>query len=142
MKTIAGSALIFILILMITPSPSVATPELEELAIWGDSTAQYNLGVMYEDGEGFPQDNIEAHKWYSFSEANGSKSGRKFRKIIEKLMTPEQITKAQKLARDWREKFKEWMEEGKEWMEEGKEWMRHKERMEKSIFIPCSVKTL
>ena len=38
-------------------------------------------------------------------------------------MTLEQITKAQKLAREWTEKYKKWMEEGKEWMERHKEWM-------------------
>jgi len=125
MKTLAGPALILILSLIVTPNHSGATPELEELAEWGDAKAQFTLGVMHENGEGFPQDNIEAHKWYSFSEANGSKSGRKFRKIIEKLMTPEQITKAQKLARDWREKYKKRMKEGKEWMERHKEWMEN-----------------
>ena len=120
MKTLAGPALILILSLIVAPNHSGATPELEELAEWGDAKAQYDLGVMHENGEGFPQDYIEAHKWYSFSEANGSKSGRKFRKIIEKRMTPEQITKAQKLAIEWREKYKKWMEEYKEWMEKYK----------------------
>ena len=127
MKTIAGPALILILSLIVAPNHSGATPELEELAEWGDAKAQFTLGVIYENGEGFPQDYIEAHKWYSFSEANGSKSGRKFRKIIEKLMTPEQITEAQKLAREWREKFKDWVEEGKEWLEKHKEWMEKHE---------------
>ena len=127
MKTIAGPALILIFSLIVAPNHSSATPELEELAEWEDAKAQYDLGVMYENGEGFPQDYIEAHKWYSFSEANGSKSGRKFRKIIEKRMSPEQITKAHKLAREWREKFKEWMEEGKEWMKRHKEWMEKHE---------------
>jgi len=127
MNTIAGAALILILSLIVAPNHSSATPELEELAEWGDAKAQFTLGVMHENGEGFPQDYIEAHKWYSFSEANGSKSGRKFRKIIEKRMSPEQITKAHKLAREWREKFKEWMEEGKEWMKRHKEWMEKHE---------------
>ena len=123
MKTIA--ALILILTLIVTPNPSGATPELEELAEWGDATAQHDLGVMYEDGEGFPQNYIEAHKWYSFSEENGSKSGLKFRKIIEKIMTPEQIAEAQKLARKWMKKYKWWMKVGKEWLEKNKEWMEN-----------------
>jgi len=61
---------------------------------------------LNKNGQGFPQDNIEAHKWYSISEANGSKSGRKIRKIIEKRMNPEQIAEAQKLAKEWMEKHK------------------------------------
>ena len=30
----------------------------------GYSVAQFNLGVMYENGLGLPQDYIEALKWY------------------------------------------------------------------------------
>ncbi len=30
----------------------------------GDADAQYNLGVMYSNGEGVPQDDAEAVKWY------------------------------------------------------------------------------
>jgi uncharacterized protein len=37
---------------------------LQPLADKGDGVAQLNLGVMYEDGEGVPQDYTEAVKWY------------------------------------------------------------------------------
>ena len=30
----------------------------------GDAAAQYQLGVMYADGEGVPQDDSEALRWY------------------------------------------------------------------------------
>ncbi|MCY2935316.1 MAG: tetratricopeptide repeat protein, partial [Planctomycetota bacterium] len=30
----------------------------------GDSMAQFNLGLMYYNGRGVPQDNTEAAKWY------------------------------------------------------------------------------
>jgi hypothetical protein len=30
----------------------------------GDATAQYNLGVMYAEGQGVPQDDEEAAKWF------------------------------------------------------------------------------
>ena len=30
----------------------------------GDADAQFNLGVMYEFGEGVPHDDVEAVKWY------------------------------------------------------------------------------
>ena len=29
-----------------------------------DAGAQFNLGVMYDNGEGVPQDYVEAMKWY------------------------------------------------------------------------------
>ena len=34
------------------------------LADQGNAIAQFNLGVMYQDGKGVPQDYVEAIKWY------------------------------------------------------------------------------
>ena len=34
------------------------------LAEQGDAEAQHNLGVMYDKGQGVPQDDKEAVKWY------------------------------------------------------------------------------
>ena len=63
--------------------------------------AQINLGVMYAEGEGVPQDYVLAHMWFILSTANGSKKARDNRDIIAKEMTPAQIAKARKLAREW-----------------------------------------
>jgi len=41
------------------------------LAEQGNAKAQYNLGVMYAKGRGFPQDYILAHMWLNLSGANG-----------------------------------------------------------------------
>ncbi|MBI2881977.1 MAG: sel1 repeat family protein [Candidatus Tectomicrobia bacterium] len=38
--------------------------ELMELAEQGHASAQFNLGVMYYDGQGVPQDYVEAAKWF------------------------------------------------------------------------------
>ena len=81
-----------------------AFKKLMPLAEQGNATAQYNLGIMYGNGEGVPQDYVEAHKWFNLAGANGVEMGRENREIIEKLMTGEQITEAQGLARDWMEK--------------------------------------
>jgi uncharacterized protein len=40
---------------------------LMPLAEQGHATAQYNIGVMYEWGDGFSQNNSEAIKWYKRS---------------------------------------------------------------------------
>ncbi len=37
----------------------------------GDADAQFNLGTMYEDGEGTPQDHTEAVKWYLLAAEQG-----------------------------------------------------------------------
>lgn len=41
------------------------------LAERGDAEARYNLGVMYEKGQGVPQDYAEAVKWYLLSAQQG-----------------------------------------------------------------------
>ena len=37
---------------------------IQERAEAGDVVAQYNLGVMYDNGEGVPEDDVEAVKWF------------------------------------------------------------------------------
>jgi len=63
--------------------------------------AQNNLGAMYSKGEGAEQSFVDALKWFVISAGNDSEAGRKNIDIVEKRMTPEQITQARKLAREW-----------------------------------------
>lgn len=44
---------------------------LRPLAIQGHATAQYNLGNMYMDGQGVPQNNAEAVKWFHRAAVQG-----------------------------------------------------------------------
>ena len=41
-----------------------AAKEWRELADQGDSSAQFNLGLLYYDGKGVPQDYTEAANWF------------------------------------------------------------------------------
>ncbi len=43
---------------------ATALREWHPLAKQGNAKAQYNLGVMYRKGQGVPQDDAEAVKWY------------------------------------------------------------------------------
>ncbi len=70
----------------------------------GEEKAQYNLGVMYSKGQGVTQDYVMTHKWFNIAGANGDAEAAKSRNIVEKLMTPQQIAKAQDLAREWMQK--------------------------------------
>ena len=45
---------------------------LRPLAEQGDATAQFNLGVMYRNGEGVPKDDAQAIKWYRLAAAQGN----------------------------------------------------------------------
>jgi len=47
------------------------------------------------------QDYVLAHKWANLAAARGSRKAAKSRKLFSKLMTPEQIAQAQRLAREY-----------------------------------------
>ena len=72
------------------------------LAEQGHASAQFNLGLMYEDGQGVPQDYVSAHMWMNLSGSNGHKDAVTNRNIVEKKMSKQQIEKAQELARNWK----------------------------------------
>ena len=67
----------------------------------GQANSQYSLGVMYEKGQGVIQDYIIAHMWLNIASSNASKQAPKKRKEIEVKMSANQISEAQKLAREW-----------------------------------------
>ncbi len=58
--------------------------------------AQKNLGVCYYNGQGVPQDFVEAYKWYSVAAANGERSrAPMFRNDAAARLSPMQIARAQ-----------------------------------------------
>jgi len=107
---------------------------LRPLAEKGDPEAQINLGNMYFDGNGVPQDNGESVKWYLLAADQGSADAQialgflyeygeavpqdyvqahkwfdlagsgLYRDTLAAKMTPAQIAEAQKLAREWKPK--------------------------------------
>ena len=65
---------------------------------------------MYSDGQGVPQNYVEAHKWFNVaashfpaSEAENRDHAVNARDAVAAKMTPEQIAEAQKLAREVQE---------------------------------------
>ena len=50
---------------------ATALLEWTPLAEAGDTNAQYNLGIMYDNGYGVPQDYKEAVKWYRLAAEQG-----------------------------------------------------------------------
>ena len=65
-RLVAASCCIWLLTVVALVScqnaPDVAG--LRSLATEGDAAAQFDLGFMYRNGEGVPQDNGEALRWY------------------------------------------------------------------------------
>ena len=72
----------------------------QKAADQGHATAQFNVGVMYDNGDGVLEDDVQAYAWYNISAANGYKRGKKNKRFLAKMMTPDQIAEAQKLSRE------------------------------------------
>ncbi len=81
-----------------------AYKEFLPLAQTGDAGAQTILGFMYNVGLALPQDYVRAHMWWSLAAAQGNEIAVKNRDIVAGRMSPADISKAQKIAREWKPK--------------------------------------
>ena len=77
-KTLSGRHQILVwttvvLSMLIPPacSQEMSLEELKQKAEQGDADAQFNLGTMYENGQGVPQDYAEAVRWYRMAADQG-----------------------------------------------------------------------
>ena len=78
---------------------ATALKEQSPLAEGGNNDARYNLGAMYYNGQGVLADFVIAHMWFNIARAIGNEIGADNRAIIAKEITPEDISKAQTMAR-------------------------------------------
>jgi len=74
----------------------------------GNAQAQYNLGLAYAKGEGVTEDNVSAHMWLNLAAARFPASDTTNRGVavasreaVANRMSPEEISEAQKRAREW-----------------------------------------
>jgi TPR repeat protein len=65
------------------------------------AAAQSNVGVMYKNGEGTPQDDKSAHMWSNLAVAAGNETAKNNRDIVVGMMTSADISDAQEMASDW-----------------------------------------
>ena len=79
--------------------------EVRAKAEQGDAEAQFNLGVMYANGEGVPQDDVTAYMWYNLAASRSTGEVRdravQTRDLAETRLTASQRAEAQRLAREW-----------------------------------------
>ena len=68
----------------------------------GNAEAQSFLGAMYFLGQGVPQDYIQASTWTSLAASTANELGIENIELITKVMTPEEIAAAQRLASEWK----------------------------------------
>ena len=64
----------------------------------GHAPAQYNLGAMYGNGEGVPEDYVQAYAWLNLAAAQGDEKAVEGKDLLRPRMTSEQVAEAQKLA--------------------------------------------
>ncbi len=62
--------------------------------------AQSALGVMYYNGHGVPKNKVLAYMWANLAASKGDDDGAELRDEVEKEMTSNQISEAQKLSRE------------------------------------------
>jgi uncharacterized protein len=68
----------------------------------GYALAQYGLGFMYTNGQGVPQDYVEAVKWYRLAAEQGHAVAQGSLDRLAARMPPAQIAEARRLASEWK----------------------------------------
>jgi len=76
----------------------MAVKRYRKAAEQGDAEAQSNLGAMYANGEGVPENYILSYQWLSLSAAQGDAGVEANKTINASWMTPSQIADAQKAS--------------------------------------------
>jgi uncharacterized protein len=71
----------------------------------GNAAGQQSLGTLYLNGEGVPRDYVLAYMWFDVAAAR-SLSVREWRDFAARMMTPAQIAAAQRLAREWKPRWR------------------------------------
>jgi opacity protein-like surface antigen len=95
----------FIALLFATAADAESFQETMEKAKSGDAEAQGQLGLIYQDGRGVPQDFIQAHAWFNVAGARGNVDAAISRDELAKRMTPEQSARAQQLAAEYFQRY-------------------------------------
>ena len=63
--------------------------------------SERTLGAKYANGEGVPENDIQAYTWFNIAAAQGQKSAEKSKKVVTKSMTSENRARAQELASEY-----------------------------------------
>ena len=75
---------------------------VEEIAPHGGTPdALFELGLTYCVGRDVDIDLIEAHKWFNLAALRGNEEAKRYRLEISREMSRDDISRAQKLAREW-----------------------------------------
>jgi TPR repeat protein len=68
----------------------------------GDAIAQYVLGVMYQTGDGVPQDFVKAYAWLDLAAKQDLEQAKRSRDAAAAAMNGAQLSEAQRLSNQLR----------------------------------------
>ena len=71
----------------------------EKAAQRGVVDSQYNLGVLYESGQGLPKNLTEAYIWYSIAAAQGDQFARKHIDLLKQQLSAADLKRAENASR-------------------------------------------
>ena len=80
---------------------SIRTASRRRAPTAGPSDALFQLGLLYCVGRDVDLDLVEAHKWFNLAALRGNDDAKRYRLEISREMTKPQISRAQRLAREW-----------------------------------------
>lgn len=72
----------------------VAAKWFEKAALRGVVDSQYNLGVLYESGQGLPQNLAEAYVWYGIAARQGDQYAKQHLDVLKTKITEDDVTRA------------------------------------------------
>ena len=72
------------------------TREIKHLAQQGNNDAQYALGLIYAEGRGVRQDEIESYYWLSHAKNQGDEDAELLLQIVQQSMSLQEISFARK----------------------------------------------
>ena len=99
-----------IMVLVLAAAAAAQSTDILQLRVdaeQGNARAQSNLGLMYANGQGVPQDYVQAHTWINLAASRATTGEAKYRLArdsLAELMTASQVAEAQRLAREWQPK--------------------------------------
>ena len=76
---------------------------LPETGLNADAPSEelYRIGIVYSIGMGVDADLIKAHQWFNLAALRGSDEAKAERKEMADQMSSDEISEAQKAAREW-----------------------------------------
>ena len=74
---------------------------IEESTYGSTPDALFQLGLRYCVGRDVDIDIVEAHNWFNLAAMRGNDDAKQYRSEISREMSKIQISRAQRLAREW-----------------------------------------